>query len=458
MREDTLFDNRESLLSRGETGLREHVLQIVESGIRSVIPYKSTLKLIRREPEGITVGDRFYPAGKVRRIYIVGAGKGSFPIAQALDEIFGEQIACGFVVVKEGEKRRLPHIEIFESSHPIPDGRSVAGAKKIAEILRNAQEGDLVFAAVTGGSSALVNLPAEGITIEELRLVNDMLLKCGAEIAKINAVRKHLCMIKGGRVVQYGQPAEVITLTLDTAQPDMPWPDMCLPDPTTFEDAVAVLKSYDLLDKVPASVRSRLLTGLCHPEMETLKSLDGMNHAQFGVASPQIACETAAKKAAELGYEPHILSYAMSGEAKDVGIVLASVANEIVRYGRPFSAPCALISGGETTVTIGGPCGEGGPNQETALGFASKLLYQKGVAFASIDTDGTDGPCDIAGGLVDGFTRGRLKELGVDLSRTFQHHDSSGVLRRLGDELVTGHTGTNVMNLRVAVIAGEQGE
>jgi glycerate-2-kinase len=176
----------------------------------------------------------------------------------------------------------------------------------------------------------------------------------------------------------------------------------------------------------------------------------------FGLAGPESACEAAAEEAKKLGYAPYILSSCMAGEAKDVGIVLAGITNEIMKNGRPFPAPCALISGGETTVTIHGPCGEGGPNQETALGFAFKLHSKKGVVFASIDTDGTDGPCDIAGGLVDGSTMKRLKNMNIDLSRIFQRHSSSEVLRALGDEILTGHTGTNVMNLRVVLISAKE--
>ena len=452
MSNNTLFKSKEALLSKGEIKLRADLLEIAESGIRKVIPYESTKALVRRTQDGVAVGDALYPWNDIRNIYIIGAGKGSFPIAQALDEILGDRISEGIVVVKEGEKRRLPHVEIFESSHPIPDERSITGADKIMRILEKAGQKDLVFAAITGGSSALVNKPAPGITIEELKELNRLLLRSGAEIGKVNAVRKHLCMMKGGRVLQYGQPATVVTLTFDTAPPDMPWPDMCLPDPTTFADAIGVLKSYGLWENTRQSVRDRLTYGLAHPEEETLKSSDGMKHAMYSVADPQSACMAAADKAREMGYTPYILSTTMEGEAKDVGIMQAGIVNEIVKYGRPFTPPCAIISGGETTVTILGEPGEGGPNQETVLGFASKLLPKQGVAFLSIDTDGTDGPGLIAGGMVDTQTLSRLHQLGIDLNETFQAHSSSVVLRELGDEIVTGHTGTNVMNLRVALI------
>ncbi|MCI9666972.1 MAG: DUF4147 domain-containing protein [Angelakisella sp.] len=455
MGDPAFFKNQEQLLSHGDIPLRRDALAIIEAGIASVIPYQATKELIRLEGEDIFVGGDRYT--KVRNIYVVGVGKGAFPIAQALDERLGARIRQGVVVVKEGEKRRLPHIEVFESSHPYPDERSVTGANKIHKILQEAGEGDLIFAAVTGGSSALVNLPAGGITIQELQAVHQMLLACGATIGKINTVRKHLCRLKGGQMVAYGQPATVITLTLDTAQPDMPWPDLSLPDPTTFQDAIDVLHTYKLWDKAPASVRNHLLGGLEHPQWETVKSFAGMHQALYGVVNLQTACEAAAKRARQLGYTPYILASVLEGEAKDLGIILAGITNEIHRFGRPFQPPCVLISGGETTVTLGEAPGAGGPNQETALGYAAKLQAKEGVVFASIDTDGTDGPCAIAGGIVDTQTKARLEGEQIDLLSTLVHHNSSAALTALGDALLTGHTGTNMMNLRVAIIGKKEG-
>lgn len=446
------IQNIAHLLNNGFGDMRQDTLEIINSGISNAIPYRATLDLIQVNQDEIVAGKHRYPKGSWNKIYVVGVGKGSFPIAQALEERFGERIEKGIVVVKAGETRKLEHIEVFQSSHPIPDERSIIAAQKMMEILQQAGEDDLVFAPITGGSSAMVNAPADDIDISELRTVNELLLKCGAEIGKINTVRKHLCMLKGGRLVQHAQPAKVITLTLNTAPPDMPWPDMCLPDPTTYQDAFKVLQDYELWDKVPLSVQRRLERGLACPELETLKSLEGMKHTLYSVADPVSACIAAANKARELGYSPHILSTALEGEAKDAGIFLAGITNEILQHARPFRSPCALITGGETTVTINGSCGEGGPNQETVLGFAAKLYKRGEVVFASVDTDGTDGPCDIAGGIVDTKTMERAEALNLNLNNALQQHNSSHALRLLGDEIITGHTGTNVMNLRVVLI------
>ena len=369
-----------------------------------------------------------------------------------MDEILGAKITEGFLVVKEGEKRRLANIEVFESSHPFPDERSVVGAKRIKSILDKTVEGDIVFAAVTGGSSALVNLPAGNITIDELQTMNKRLLQCGADIAKMNTVRKHLCNLKGGRVVQYGQPATVITFTLDTNTPGMPWPDLCLPDPTTFQGAINVLKEFNLWEEAPASIKAYLHEGCDKPELETLKSLEGMKQRLLSVGNQSVACLAAAAKAKELGYEPLFLSACIDGEAKDLGIFLSGLTNEIVRSGNPIKKPCALISGGETTISIIGKPEMGGPNQETVFGYISKLRSKDEMAFLCIDTDGTDGPTDIAGGLVDGHTLDELKKRNISLSHIFQSHGTSAPLVALGDAIYTGNTGTNVMNLRVVVI------
>lgn len=453
MTEFSIYDNFHQLIDHGNSKERKDALLIAEAGIKHVIPYNRTKEHISLEGADLRVGHLRYNLDDIENIYVVGVGKGSFPIAQALDEILGRRITEGFLVVKEGEKRTLSNITVFESSHPFPDHRSVEGATKIMEVLKKAGKNDIIFAAVTGGSSALVNLPIEPVTIEEMRETSKLLLQSGADIAQMNAVRKHLCNMKGGRVVQFGQPAMVITFTLDTDPPGMPWPDLCLPDPSTFSDAVTVLKDFQLWDRVPSSVRLHLLEGLEHPEWETLKSLDGMNHALFGVGSPQEACSAAAQKARELGYTPLILSSTIEGEAKDLGVFLAGITNEVIGHNQPVAPPCAIISGGETTITMYSKPEEGGPNQESVFGYAYKLRDTENMAFVCLDTDGTDGPTDIAGGIADGHTLARLKEKGFSIEHIFKTHGTSEPLRVLGDAVYTGNTGTNVMNLRVVVIS-----
>ncbi len=447
-----IIKNFDSLIDHGQSDVRRDGLEIIEAGIEGADPGRGTMESLSRNGDTLFVREKAYDLNRVKKIYVVGAGKGSFPIGEALDRVLGDRINEGFIVVKRGEKRRLRHIAVFEAGHPIPDENSVAGGKKILEIVGKAREGDLVFAAITGGCSALVTAPPAKIRLEEIKDVTDLLLSSGAIIREINAVRKHLCSLKGGRLVAAIHPAEAITFTLDTAPEGMPWPDMCLADPSTFQEAIDVLKHFDLWDRVALSIREYLLEGQKNPEMETVKTLDGFNSRVIGVASPNSACEACTRKAREIGYTPVILSTTLQGESADLGIFLGGIAREIITRRRPFKPPCAIISGGETTVKILGTPGNGGPNQELVLGFAREIGNREKVVCISVDTDGTDGPTDIAGGIVDGETSRRAREARIRIPEVLKRHDSSSALLTLGDAIMTGHTGTNVMNLRVTVI------
>ncbi len=448
----TIFKNYDQLVSKGDTELRKDGLAIAQAGIEKGIPYDNTKSLIKADDSGFSVGGKRYEYADINNIYVAGVGKGAYPIARAIDEAIGDHITQGLIVVKEGETRTLPHIKTFQSSHPIPDERSVKGAEMLFEILDKAGKGDIVFAPVTGGSSALVNLPQGNVTIDDLKQVNRQLLHTGAPIRDINAVRKHICGIKGGRIVQRASPAEVITFTLDTNPRDLVWPDLCLPDPSTFKDAYDVLVNYGIWEEVPASVREHIENGLAGKVTETLKSLDGIAHTLYSVADPFSMCEASAEKAGELGYNAYIIGSELEGEAKDMGIFLGGIANEEIRFDRPFKKPCCLISGGECAVTITGPSGVGGCNQEIAVSFAQTLRYEGRACCVSLDSDGTDGPCDLAGGVSDSQTAKRAEKLGVDLKTALRTHSTADALTKLGDQVETGHTGTNIRHLRIILV------
>lgn len=449
---ERIVRNYQKLLSHGQKNLREAALEIIQEGIKGADPGLGTYKVVKLSGHNLFVDRKKYDLRNMKRIYVVGAGKGSFLIAESLEQILGPRLHKGVVVVKRGEKRRLKKIEIVEAGHPLPDENSVIGAKKILEIANEAGEGDIVFAAITGGASALSTLPRRGIRLKEIQELTDLLLRSGAPIRDINTVRKHLCQLKGGLLISHIQPAEAVTLTLDTAPENMPWPDMSLPDPTTFQDAIDVLKKYGLYDVVSPSIKGYLLEGRKKPELETLKSFEGLKAALLSVGSQVRACEAAAKRAKEFGYNPIILSTSIAGEAVHVGICLAGIAREIIKNKRPFSPPCALISGGETTVTVTGNYGIGGPNQEFVLSFVQELGAGHEVCCASVDTDGTDGPTDIAGGIVDGETLPRAKNLDINIPSFLKNHNSSAALTMMEDTIVTGHTGTSVRDLRVILI------
>lgn len=452
-----IIKNKEELLSHGNKRGREVALDIIEHALRAVNPYEAMKKMVYiKNDRKLIVGDLSYDLSKVGNIHVVGAGKATLPIAQALEEILRERIKKGVIIVKRGQGHKLKRIKVIEASHPIPDKAGLEGAKEIIGIAEEAKEGDIVFCAITGGASALMPLPPEGISLEDKKKVTDLLLKCGATIDEINAVRKHISAVKGGRLAKYIYPAEVINLIVIDEVAGLPW-GPTVSDTTTFEDAVRALKKYDLWERVPDSVRKYLERGMADPSLETLKPKDfeGLKVHNVILANNKIACEAAKKKGEELGFNSMILSTVLEGESREVGIVLACIAKEIEKQNRPLKPPCVLISGGETTVTIVGKAGEGGRNQELALASSLKIDGSKNIVITSIGTDGTDGPTDIAGGIVDGYTPRRARKKGIDTLKNLMEHNSSYVFRQLKDAISTGPTGTNVMDLILVVVTAQ---
>jgi len=449
-----IIKNRGELLSHGNRVAREVALDVAEHALTAVNSHKALKKMVRVDDDRkLIVGNLSYDLSKIGNLYVVGAGKATFPIGQVLDEVLGERIKRGAINVKRGEGRRLRYIKVREAGHPIPDEMGLEGAREIMDIAGEAKEGDLVFCAITGGASALMPLPAEGIGLEDKKRVTDLLLKCGAAIDEINAVRKHVSAIKGGRLAMHIHPAEVINLIVIDEVAGLPW-GPTVPDTTTFEDAVYALKKYYLWERIPDSVRKYLERGLANPSLETPKPRDfeGLKVHDIVLANNEIACEAAKKRAGELGLSSTILSTVLEGESREAGIVLAGIAKEIQKEGEPLEPPCVLVVGGETTVTITEQPGEGGPSQELALAFSLKISGSGKIAIVSIDTDGTDGPTDIAGGIADGYTVDRAKQKGMDIYETLMRHNSSYVLRELEDTIITGPTETNVMDLNIIVI------
>jgi glycerate 2-kinase len=444
--------NYRELTGHGSRGVRKIALDCLNAAINAADTYQGTRRIVRLEGKTLLVGKKRFDLSKAGRIYVVGSGKGSFPIALALDRILGRRIADGIVTVKEAGKGMLRHIRVLKAAHPVPDEVSLQGGFEVRRIASQVEKGDLVFACMTGGCSSLLVLPVEGITLEDKINVNRLLLRTGALIGEMNAVRKHLSLIKGGGLIKLLQPATVVTLTQFTAPDSLPWPDPSLPDPSTFGDAIEVLKHYEIWDQIPDRVRNHLLRGAADPSFETPKNFEGWETYMFDTGNQREACLAAVRTAKERGYHGVVLSTKIEGESRDVGTVLAGIAKEIQLYGRPFKPPCVLASAGETTVALQGGAGEGGPNQELVLGFAKAIKGYTDIAAVSIDSEGTDGPTQIAGGIADGETVGRAGELGIDLFAALKAHDSSTALKALGDAVITGATGTNVVNLRVVVV------
>jgi glycerate-2-kinase len=431
------------LTDHGPRGLREAAVDIIEHGIRAADPYTATMGLLKRDGRCLCVGPLEYDLREWNHIYVVGAGKATQGIALALEEVLGERITDGLVILKRGEPHRLRRVRIIEAAHPVPDADSYQGAQEIVEIARRAGSGDLVFAAITGGSSALLVWPADDITLADKQALNDILLKSGASIREINAVRKHASRVKGGRLAQVIFPAGLINLTVSdvTGDPLDYITGPTVPDTSTYEDAWRTLDKYDLWGRVPLSVREHLRRG---PEIESPKGFSHPFHT-FVVVPGDAACLEAARRSDELGYAPHILTTEMEGESRDEALVLVEAMNTL-------EAPCAIIAGGETTVTIHGDCGKGGPNQEFALSAAIAIAGCENLVVASVDTDGTDGPTKASGGLVDGDTVARSRAAGLDAKECLRVHSALKLLESAGDLVIAGPTGTNVNDLKLLLV------
>jgi glycerate-2-kinase len=447
--------NRSQLLSHGNIRLRSVALDIIDHALIHVDPYQATCNLVRVDGKYLAVGELSFDLNVHKRIFLLGGGKATYPIAGALEDLLGERITGGVVICKYGQKGRLARSRLYHAGHPIPDKAGFEGSRAALALARQTQPNDIVFGCMTGGSSALMPLPVEGITLEEKKEVNRLLLTCGANIYEINAVRKHLSRIKGGRLARAIHPrANLINLTVsDVIGDELDYiTDPTVADSSFLDDARATLTKYHLWERVPVAVSEFLKNA--GPDQETPKTADlaGHNLHSFILVGSARVCEVAADKAAELGFKAMILSTVLEGESKELGRTFAAVAREIIMQKRPLELPCVVIGGGETTVKVPEDAGTGGPNQEFALGAAPGIDRIGSIVVVGIDTDGTDGPTDVAGGVVDDQTMARARETGIDLYGCLVRHDVTPALRQMGDSIETGATGTNVNDLKFMLI------
>lgn len=439
------------LLSYGDVKAKEIALNLMEEAIKSADPYKAVKRALKVEDNRLIIKGKEFPIkGKV---YVLAFGKAACSMAQAVETILGDKIAEGIAVTKYGYSLPLKKIKVIEAGHPIPDENSMRGAQLGVELARKIGKDDILLVLISGGGSALFMLPEDGITLEDKMKTNELLLKSGAKIYEINTVRKHISKVKGGKLAKLVK-GTLISLILSDVVGD-PLEAIAsgptVKDSTTFQDAYRLLKLYNVWDKLPESVKRHIELGIKGEGEETLKE-DLPNVHNFLIASNSLACKSAKKKAEELGLNAYILTTTLEGEAREVAIAFGSIIEEIYHRERPFKRSCVLIAGGETTVTIEGEAGLGGPNQEFALSIARKIVGLKGVAVLAMDTDGTDGPTDAAGGLVDSYTLETLKERGIDVEEFLKAHNAYEALKEANALLLTGATRTNVNSIIIAVI------
>ncbi len=392
------------------------------------------------------------PPKPTGRCVVVGAGKSAAVMAAALEDAWPDVALAGLVVTRYGHAVPTRRIEVIESSHPVPDANSEAAARRILALVQGLGAGDLVIALISGGASALLPLPAAGLTLADKQAINRALLACGATITEMNAVRKHLSAIKGGRLAAAARPARVVTLAISDVPGDDPaviGSGPTVPDPTTFADARALVARYGIA--LPPQVAARL----AQDADETPKPGELPNAEFRMIATPAMALQAAADSARAAGITPLILGDALEGESREVGIVMAGIARSIRAHALPLAAPAVLLSGGETTVTIGqGPAGRGGRNTEFLLALAIALDGAPGIWAIAGDTDGIDGTEDAAGAIVAPDTLRRAARRRARSARAvLAAHDSYGLFDAIGDLVRTGPTLTNVNDIRAILVA-----
>ena len=436
---------------------RDTVTNVLRAAL-STDPYTATLIALAGDAGAQKALSSIPPNGK---IYVVGAGKAGAAMSRAAEAALADRIASGLVIVKDGHTSTggapLERIALREASHPVPDGRSVAATAELLQLVQSAGEGDLVICLISGGGSALLTQPAEGIALADVQAVTEALLKSGASINELNAVRKHLSAVSGGQLARIASPAGVLSLILSdvVGSPlDVIASGPTVPDPTSFSYALSILERYNLLGAISPMIVSRLRAGLSQLFAETPKPGDPIFRGVTNVlvAGNAQAVEAAAEAAHRFDLNTAIITTYLEGEAREVGRMLAGIAREIAQYDRPMLRPACLLFGGETTVTVRGT-GVGGRNSELAL---SAAIHLRGLGpralVAALATDGGDGPSPGAGGIVDGTTIDRGSKLGLDAQASLANNDSYTYLSRVHDALVTGPTGTNVNDVMAVFV------
>ena len=436
--------------------LRKDAEAIFLSGVKAVDPIEAIGRHVKRQDEILKVGGKNYNLKHFSRVIVVGAGKASAAMAQPLEELLGDRLKEGLVQVKYGHSLPLRKIRIVEAGHPVPDKSGIEGAHQIVQLVKSATKKDLLIFLISGGGSALLPSPVEGLTMEDEQRTTQILLESGANIHEINAIRKHISQVKGGRLARLAYPATLVSLVLSDVigdSLDSIASGPTVPDSSTFGDCVHILEKYRIESQLPSAVREHLEKGIRGEVEETPKTDDPafMRTQNMIIGSNILALKAAKSKADELGYNSLILSSFIEGETREVARVHAAIAKEILKRDLPIRRPACIISGGETTVTIWGK-GLGGRNQEFVLAVAIEVDGLEDVVILSGGTDGTDGPTDAAGAVADGLTVKRAKSMGLDPKRYLRENDSYHFFQTLGDLLITGPTFTNVMDLRLMIV------
>lgn len=436
--------------------LREDALKIFHAAVAAVQPDIFMRNHVKIAGEQLEVGEKRFDLGKTGKIVVIGAGKASAAMANALESILENRISGGLIVTKSGHSMPLQYLSCMEAGHPVPDENSLLATQKVESLLYGLSENDIVICLISGGASSLLADHPPGSSLKELKVLFSQLLQCGASIHEINAVRKHLSLIKGGQLVRLAHPASIVSFILSDVvgdQLDVIASGLTVPDPRTFADAWKILEKYKLVDMLSPSLKEWLLKGLAGELEDTPKPGDPIFSKTYNllVGTNRIALNAAAGQARTAGYHPVIMTSEMTGEARDQAI---QIVDQTVAYKGPRRA--CLLWGGETTVTIKGN-GTGGRNQELAL--ASLIYMKETLAYSnpfplilSAGTDGSDGPTDATGAIVDKETLIQAEIAAISMEEFLDENDSYHFFELAGGHIITGPTHTNVMDVVIALI------
>jgi glycerate 2-kinase len=441
--------------------LREALKQLYQAALEAADPDLAVRRALHREEDTLVAGDRRYDLRRFQRVFLAGAGKAGVPMARAVEAVCGTRLTAGLVVTKHGHGGQLNATRVLEAGHPEPDRDGEQAAAQLLDSLSSLTKDDLLLIVISGGGSALLPAPIASISLREKKQTTSVLIRAGATIQEMNKIRKHLSRLKGGRLIEQTGGATVIALLLsDVVGDDLSSiaSGLTTPDPSTYADCLQILNKYRLQADLPSAVVRCLEAGAAgspgappetpkpgHPGFERVQNLV--------VASNIQALQAAALESLQLGYKPIILSSSIYGNTADIALAHVAIAREVLDSGNPITPPCCLISGGETTVKVTGD-GKGGRNQEFALWCAREISGwpEQEVLFASLGSDGTDGPTDAAGAIAHPSTARRAAEQGLDLDDHLGRNDSYHFFQPLRDLIVTGPTQTNVMDFRFVLI------
>ncbi len=460
-----VIKNKGQILSHGAAEGKRLVLELTERTLDRLNSYHRIKSLMRLEGDTLHIGTKSWDLSQKRHIYLVGAGKACNHMAKAVDEVLGDRLTDGIVIVKILEDTdTYNRTRVVVGGHPIPNEDGYKASLEILKLVDNAGPDDLFIGVISGGSSALMSCPIEGLTLEEEMETTDIALKAGMNILELNAIRRHISQTNGGMLAKRiaARGAELIGFGISDLVGMSPTSDIRIPstnyngtpmgpDFTTLDEARRVIRAYDLVDLLPQKVVEYLMN--CGEEGETPKAFP--NNTYFYINTLPDSCIYAKEIAEEMGLNAVILTSFLEGESKEVGRFMAALARQIQTYGTPVKPPCVILSSGEVTTKITDNStikGHGGPSQELTASFAIAAAQTKGACMLSIDSEGTDGTTPVAGAITDSLTSKRAKEAGIDLDEALKGHATYEALSALGDIVMTGNTGTNLCDFNVMYI------